>query len=351
MKKAFILLLLSLLFNNVFAQIITKNNQRVFVKNKDVLFFYTNKALYTQLKWTFDGADFPISSEQNPIVNYSKEGKYDVKLVVYNNKDSVVYFLPNYIIIAENSLAPSKTVTRQNTNDTSVGADIFEIRVNNTSLITSTISQDVQNGIADTHGYIDSTNSIIAYVSPTQDSMEYFVETYAIQPTVKGNSIAIFIDVNNDGELNYINENVISYVGSSTTKTWKGRFKIPSNCVKNKIIRLRVTSDFGSYPLSNSVVYGNGEDIGLYIDSPVISNVETVKNTETIVYPQPATNQLHIQNPQGNLVQLISIHGKILLSKSFVSKSKKIELNVSDFENGVYVLKFNNGYTQKVIIE
>jgi len=86
--------------------------------------------------------------------------------------------------------------------------------------------------------------------------------------------------------------------------------------------------------------------------------VQEINNIQLIsIFPQPAKNNLNIQvklnDNEVNTLDLYNNQGKILLSTVLNKNSDNINLDVSKFNSGIYIIKIhskNNLYTKKVQI-
>lgn len=68
------------------------------------------------------------------------------------------------------------------------------------------------------------------------------------------------------------------------------------------------------------------------------------------IYPNPTNNVIHInaiQFPVNN-IKIYDLSGKLLKSKNYNSKIN-IKTNISNFSNGIYILKLNNEFITKII--
>ncbi len=85
--------------------------------------------------------------------------------------------------------------------------------------------------------------------------------------------------------------------------------------------------------------------------------VNSIIENEIVIYPNPVSNQLIIKlpsiyNENSTQVELYNSIGQLMLSKTYIETN--IELSVSSFPKGLYVLKIQNGEemkTEKIIIE
>lgn len=90
-----------------------------------------------------------------------------------------------------------------------------------------------------------------------------------------------------------------------------------------------------------------------------ITPVEEHLHSEIILYPNPAKDILTIQNPfsntEKNTIELIDITGRQVLKKEIVfNKSSLSQINVSDFPNGLYIMRISNdtySSVTKILVE
>jgi hypothetical protein len=60
------------------------------------------------------------------------------------------------------------------------------------------------------------------------------------------------------------------------------------------------------------------------------------------IYPNPTSGILQVTSISDATVQLFDLTGKVVLLQTTVSASKTQEINVSNFVNGVYMLKISS---------
>ncbi len=88
----------------------------------------------------------------------------------------------------------------------------------------------------------------------------------------------------------------------------------------------------------------------------VVADVEVGQNerlkNEIQIFPNPAKDQISITNAKGNKLIVLNSLGAVVLERRIVED--KLNLDVSDFVEGVYYLQFNNDqqwFVEKVIID
>jgi len=89
-----------------------------------------------------------------------------------------------------------------------------------------------------------------------------------------------------------------------------------------------------------------------------VDEYEVNDKLELLVYPNPSSSSFNLQftEPQSNVViELYDNKGKLVLTKNLgdISKGQEVELNVKQFESGIYYILIRNGtttlYTTKMI--
>jgi len=138
--------------------------------------------------------------------------------------------------------------------------------------------------------------------------------------------------------------------------------------VLNDDFHLQNTSpciDSGITPLAtvdmdgNSIPYpGTLPDIGIYEYQATLSVDDYLANSSFFIYPNPINNSLFIKNTSNEKIQAITVFdmtGKQIFRKTIGTKnSNQIELNVSEFKQGFYILKLNtslHSYSKGIIKE
>ena len=97
---------------------------------------------------------------------------------------------------------------------------------------------------------------------------------------------------------------------------------------------------------------GNGNDAGHVraYQNMLASNVDEVENEDQVsIYPNPARENLILetQNSIGEVVQITSITGALILE--FIITKEKEKIDVSGFQNGIYFLRVGER-AQKIVV-
>ena len=107
-------------------------------------------------------------------------------------------------------------------------------------------------------------------------------------------------------------------------------------------IRLRFVCDDPFADNGNRITFNNISLQG-HISEPPVS-IEPVQKETFAIYPNPADAGIVNFNLQTD-IYLFDLNGRLLLSKSNVSN-----LDVSNLANGLYIIRTNQGYTERLVI-
>jgi hypothetical protein len=80
------------------------------------------------------------------------------------------------------------------------------------------------------------------------------------------------------------------------------------------------------------------------------AGLETLKNADFAVYPNPANNQLEVRNNTANQLTLSDISGKQVATFD-VRNQLQVVLPTAAYENGVYLLRSDLGTTLQLVIQ
>lgn len=133
----------------------------------------------TAWAWTFEGADVPISSAQNPVVTYSRAGRYKVTLVASNSNRSSTMEKEKYILVV-----PGSGLTAFYPLDGAIN-DAGPSRLVSQPHGGITFTQPDRHGVMDAAGLFDGSGGF--YV-PDNDAMNFGTGDYTISIWYKTNS-------------------------------------------------------------------------------------------------------------------------------------------------------------------
>lgn len=111
---------------------------------------------------------------------------------------------------------------------------------------------------------------------------------------------------------------------------------------KDRLMSIQQTSDNGYI-----IAGGNGAEflvVKLNADNSGI-NIHPEENNSFFVYPNPAKDQLQIENVNltgAGVLKIYTLKGKLIKTVPVAKKIGIKEVNVSDLQNGVYLLSFGN---------
>ncbi len=120
--------------------------------------------------------------------------------------------------------------------------------------------------------------------------------------------------------------------------------------------RLIDTGENGSgsvvvYDSNNEVIYnspgnyGAGGAVSFIVNEVVLANNDNILNG-VIMYPNPASLVLNIENAENSSITVFDLLGRVILSENTISSNK--QLNVSSLSNGTYLIKISNNGQNKI---
>ncbi len=205
-------------------------------------------------------------------VKFTKPGYYNVRLATENCNGSDTLTKQNFIVSFDTvatSVSCKTTTTNLGTNN---GLGITNVELNGLS--------NESSGAYDEGSYMDFSCKKVFFLKPGN---KYF--TKITTSPFYSEYVKIYIDYNNNGTLNDAGEEVYSsYKLSNHADT----IRCPSTMTKNKVLRMRVVSDFNSIggPCA-TLSYGQSEDYGVFFDEPIpkftVSKDTVCANTSVIV--------------------------------------------------------------------
>lgn len=122
-----------------------------------------------------------------------------------------------------------------------------------------------------------------------------------------------------------------------------------SDCISvlQKIGKLTYSGDsLLVYDTGQTLIYGellanvkhirySDEQIG-----PSVDNKQTSDYLEIAIYPNPTADVLYVDNVKDNTIRLYSTDGRLL--QVHKASGDRVELNISNYASGVYILVCNN---------
>jgi PKD repeat protein len=115
-----------------------------------------------------------------------------------------------------------------------------------------------------------------------------------------------------------------------------------------------VYNEAGSYDIT-LIAWNNGNSDTLSIPGfiDVIENLDDPQIDGGVkIYPNPANNYLALDfgnnNAKGSVIELISLHGEVMLQNNIRTERKLIHIPLHQLKNGVYLLSIKNNTDRKV---
>ncbi len=160
-------------------------------------------------------------------------------------------------------------------------------------------------------------------------------------------TLKLTIDTINTGVS--LNTNVLSANenAAGTTYQW-------INCDTNTPIANATNKTFTATATGNyAVIVSNNSCVDTSVCiNVVVLGVDKIKINEINVYPNPTSSQINFSLTQTSEIKLIDALGRVVYTSTLEAGDQKI--NVSDFENGMYLLSVQNKeviYTAKIVLQ
>lgn len=239
--------------------------------------------------WEFtNGGTVLTSSDQNPEINFTVAGSYDVTLTITSAQGTQTITKPDFFLFDGNVTA-SCTPTSQNSGQ--FGQTVSNVSFNS---INNTTSSYVNGGYMD---YTCSSNTIV------EAGQVYTLSITANAGPSGAERFEVYIDYNNNG----IFENPTELIhtgqvaaGSSTglnTQTLPINVTIPTTAVTNTLLRMRVMADAATITAAKractgTFTMGDIEDYGVYIHDNTCTSGPTITAdavSATVCESNPAT--------------------------------------------------------------
>ncbi|HSG68353.1 MAG TPA: GEVED domain-containing protein, partial [Bacteroidales bacterium] len=277
----------------------------------------------TSWSWSFPGGTPSSSTEQNPLVQYTGVGNFDVSLTATNAQGSDNITLTGYITVTAGGGGTGDYCTSASqSNDLEW---ISEVNIG---------------GISNTSGaslYSDFTATIIGLAPGSSNNI---ILTPYFNGKTQREFWRIWIDFNSDGDFEDADETV--FVANNQRDVVNGSIAIPSYASGQT--RMRITMKNGSSP-SPCETFSNGEVEDYTVDfgsAPAV--LERVQELDINLYPNPAGNELNIEiSSAGNNVNLKVYNALGRIIDDFNSSDRQIKLDLGNFGAGIYYIGADDG--------
>ena len=351
---------------------------------------YSDTSLYaTSQMWTFQNGSPASSTAQNPLVLYNTAGTHSIKLVVtnVNGKDSITKHITVNSLPSVTATASSNSVCAGNSVVlNSGGAQTYSWNggESNGNPFTPSASQSYTVTGTDLNG-CTNTASIYINVKPLP-----FVTAIANpNPVCAGNSVILngggaqtyswSEGVTNGGTFTPVISQIYTVTGTdangcqNTADVWLNVFSASfyNFTVNNMAVAFSMDSsscanngflwDFGN-GIQDSIAKNpavNFTNAGIYTVCLRCNNFqscwqclnitvpghysggvginESVINSSINIYPNPATNNIRIENPYQAIIDITNIQGQLI--KTTATNGNKTDIDILAFPSGVYFVK------------
>ncbi len=287
-------------------------NKTVTCPNDTVIFTDHSTKNPNQWTWTFtpntitflNGTD---QNSQNPIVQFQNSGNYTVALTATNNEGSGSLNKTNYIIVNDDCHYP----------------------MNNDTIFTCS-------GVFYDNGYTDDYSN----------GEDYTMTFTPNEPNsfIKLNFTSFDVEAENNCNYDYLS----IYDGASTDSPLIGKYC--GNNLNGEIAASNRSLTFKFH--SDGGVVGSGWVANISCD--LTDQINAINTPQIEVYPNPAHNIIFIKS--NKLDEILNIKIFDLMGKEIYTSSisDNNQINSSNFEKGIYILKINSktiNYQQQIIIE
>ena len=292
------------------------------------------------------GAHFiDISNPLNPIAagGYSDDGyTHDAQVVIYNGPDTDYTGKEIYIGSNEDEVVIVDVTDKNNPQHIS-SVSYSNFSYTHQGWITDDFKYYILGDESDEINFGFNTKTIVLDLTDLDNPIHYFDYSGPTLATdhngyIKGN---LFYLANNAAGLRVIDISDIS----NGEMTEIGSFDShPLNDFAG------YEGIWSTYPYfeSGNIVISDRE--GFFVVKSSTLATENNSFTNFNIYPNPTNNTIHInaiQFPVKN-IKIYDLGGKLLKSKNYNSEIN-IKTNISNFSNGIYILKLNNEFITKII--
>ncbi len=311
----------------------------------DSVFSFTNSSENTITSVLWDFGDGETSTDFEPIHNYTDEGVYTVSLTVTNSYGSDVLTRETYIT---RNIKPKDACTVSSGGPNWVSAGVKNVNIADAGLFNNTSADDDKS-------YKDYSCEYTAEFN-SGDTYQFIVYT----GSEDAEQVKIFIDWNDDGELDEFTELVMNETAYVNHDTY---FTIPTDAsvARNKRLRMRVMAaivDQGNFigGPCDDVFWGEIEDYSVIVDK--VEGIEELSLGNVEVYPNPSNGNFAIKSAISlDDVSIYNTLGKLVyqenVAKSRSAQGKELSIQ-ANLNKGVYFVRLNAGdrrTTVKLVVQ
>lgn len=318
---------------------------------------YTNASYngtIDSVKWYFQGGMPLQSSLQSVVVTYNSPGLYNVKLVAYANGDSVIKQI-NELVFVTNANAPAGVMFNEDFEDFTNLRDSSFAVLNSDSLVKWEITN-----IASSNGlqslWLDNFNNAPKnkdeIISPTinlsgqNGAGIFFKYAFAQKSSLNNDKLALLIS--KDCGATWVQRWSKQGINLKTTDSSLQAYT-PSQQDWTEVIVTNLPSYFYTDGFKFKFVFESDGGNNIFIDDVNVNfttSAQQISLSEFKIYPQPASDQLLIENEFPFTYEMYNSLGQ------FIEKSEtmnlKHQINCLNKSKGIYFVKLKIGDNYKV---
>lgn len=279
----------------------------------------------TSWSWSFSGPAVFTSTSQNPTINFTASGIYDVRLIASNSAGSDTMFKASYVTINAIPSAPATSAVSYCVNDIAT-----PLTAAGNSLL----------------WYATSSSTTSSSVAPTPSTTTAGTTNYFVTQTVNGcqsQKAQLPVTVNPDptaGFTSSLSGGTATFTNSSANGvSYSWDFGDGNASTDANPVHTYTTSN--TFTVTLITTNACGSDTSVQSVSVVLTGIEAASEGGVIAFPNPANDILTIRasgeiNNQN--VALFNSIGKVVMTGQLV-KSQDLTLDLTDVAEGIYYLQ------------
>ncbi|MES2618885.1 MAG: PKD domain-containing protein [Bacteroidota bacterium] len=212
----------------------------------------------TRFKWLITPKTFTYTNGTDSLseflnVKFNKPGYYTVRLATENCNGSDTLTKINYVVTFDSIAVAANCKTTTSTLSDNYGIGITNVELNGLA--------NPSSGAFDEGSNVDFSCKRVFFLKPAG---RYF--TKITTGPYYSEYVKVYMDFNDNGKFTDAGEEVFSTYNQTNHGD---TIRCPNTMIKNKILRMRVVSDYNSIGGScANLSYGQSEDYGVYFDEP-----------------------------------------------------------------------------------
>jgi hypothetical protein len=328
------------------------------VEDHNINFYNLSSAGADSVEWFFTGANTPHSTEENPYnISYPFPGYYDVSLKVYYSDTTITVCKPDYIHILYNDDIDMGDIWGYPRTILTNDSVLFEYFYLFDSMADS-VEWFFEGG---NPANVTSDQVYVNYEEAGRfDALAHLHQDGLYNPIFKNDYVTVCVDsliIHIDTCFSYTDiDSVFANLSDSITNmieisivTFQGEYSFeyspePLEPNSDYLIILEIVCDN----------YKNNPEIYItecVLNTDALVSTNSKKNNKQIVYPNPTTGQLFInENQKIQKILLKDANGKTLK----IIKNPESVLDISNFPKGNYILELSTKdaiYVNKIVLQ